>query len=170
MIVPLNPRFERARGRRVARVHGFGFHTEILVRFAETDAQGIAHHSNYVVWFEAARVAYLAEFAGGYQAIRDVGLESLVLEVQVRYRQPARFDDRLHVHARVGEIKGARFRFDYAVTRGDELLADGWTSHACVDARTFRPTRIPHALVAAIATAEGSSSSSSTTWSSSPLS
>jgi acyl-CoA thioester hydrolase len=143
----------------VHAVGGFRFALDLRVRFAETDAQGIAHHSNYLVWFEAARVAYLAEFAGGYQAIRDQGLESLVLEAQVRFRQPAQFDDVLAVHARVGEVKGARFRFDYLVTRGDELLADGWTSHACVDAQTLRPTRIPAQLVDAIATAEEPSTS-----------
>jgi acyl-CoA thioester hydrolase len=140
-------------------VDGFRFSIDVLVRFAETDAQAIAHHSNYLVWFEAARVAYLAEFAGGYQSIRDRGLESLVLEARVRYRQAARFDDRLEIHTRVGELKGARFRFDYAVTRDGELLAEGWTSHACVDARTFRPTRIPAELSDAIATAEAWSSS-----------
>lgn len=137
------------------------FAIDVRVRFAETDAQGVAHHANYLVWFEAARVAYLAEFAGGYQAIRDQGLESFVLESRVRYLRPARFDDVLEIHARVSELKGARFRFAYDVTRGGELLADGWTSHACVDARTFRPTRIPRALADAIATAEGSSSSRS---------
>jgi acyl-CoA thioester hydrolase len=146
--------------RRVPAVDGYRFAYEVRVRFAETDAQGIAHHSNYLVWFEAARVAYLAEFAGGYQAIRDQGLESLVLDAHVRFRQPARFDEVLAVHARVGELKGARFRFDYAVTRGDEVLAEGWTSHACVDAQTFRPTRIPAQLIASIVTAEGSSTSS----------
>jgi acyl-CoA thioester hydrolase len=139
-----------------------GFAIDVAVRFAETDAQGIAHHSNYLVWFEAARVAYLAEFAGGYQAIRDQGLESLVLEAQIRYRQPARFDDRLRIHARIGSISGARFRFDYEVTRDGELLADGWTSHACVDARTFRATRIPRELAGAIATDPASSKSTST--------
>jgi acyl-CoA thioester hydrolase len=140
-------------------VDDFRFSIGVRVRFAETDAQAVAHHSNYLVWFEAARVAYLAEFAGGYQAIRDRGLESLVLEARVRYRQPARFDDLLEIYTRVGDVKGARFRFDYAVTRAGELLADGWTWHACVDAGTFRPTRIPSELLDAIATAEGSSSS-----------
>jgi acyl-CoA thioesterase FadM len=38
------------------------------------------------------------------------------------------------------------------------VIADGWTAHACVDAKTLRPTRIPPQLAAAIATAEGSSS------------
>ena len=142
-------------------MEGFRFHTDVRARFAETDAQGIVHNSVYLVWFEVARVAYLEAFAGGYQNLQAQGLESLVLESHVRYRLPARFDDRIRIHARVGELRGARFRFDYVVVRGDDPLADGWTLHACVDARTLRPTRIPAALAAAIATAESSSSSSS---------
>lgn len=145
----------------------FRFSTEVRVRFAETDAQGVAHNSNYLVWFEIARIAYLEEFAGGYPALRETGLESFVLESHVRYRLPAHFDDRLQIHARVGELRGARFRFDYEVTRGDEMIADGWTSHACVDAKTLRPTRIPEVLADAIATAESSSSAASASSSSS---
>src|SRR5205807_4492731 len=128
--------------------------TDVRVRFAETDAQGVAHNANYLVWFEVARIAYLEEYAGGYQALRNQGLESFVLESHVRYRQPAHFDDRLRIHARIGELRGARFRFEYGVTRDGEVIADGWTAHACVDAQTLRPTRIPPALAAAIARAE----------------
>jgi acyl-CoA thioester hydrolase len=133
---------------------GFRFSTDVRVRFAETDAQGIAHNSNYLIWFELARVEYLEEYTGGYPALREQGIESLVLESHVRYRKPAQFDDRLVIHARVGELRGARFRFDYEVKRDGELLADGWTSHACVDATTFLPTRIPRALADSIARAE----------------
>ena len=132
----------------------FRFSTEVRVRFAETDAQGVAHNSVYLVWFEIARIAYLEEYAGGYPALRETGLESFVLESHVRYRQPARFDDRLRIHTRVGELRGARFRFDYDVTRNGTAIADGWTAHACVDAQTLRPTRIPPALAEAIAKAE----------------
>jgi acyl-CoA thioester hydrolase len=141
----------------VTRVKGFHFSADVTVRFAETDAQGVVHNANYLVWFEVARVAYLAEYAGGYSAIREQGLESFVLETHIRYRQPARFDDRLRIHTRVGEVRGARFRFDYEITRDGEVIADGWTSHACVDAKTMRPTRIPPALAEAIARAEASS-------------
>ena len=129
----------------------------MTVRFAETDAQGVAHNAVYLVWFELARVAYLAEHAGGYQALRDQGIEALVTESYVRYGMPARFDDRLRIYARVTHVRGARFRYEYAVTRGDDLIADGWTQHACVDATTFRPTRLPAALKEAIARAESSS-------------
>jgi len=138
---------------------GYAFSAEVTVRFAETDAQGVAHHSNYLVWFELARVAYLAEYAGGYNALRAQGLEALVVEAHVRYGMPARFDDRLQVHARVRDVRGARFRYEYAVTRDGELIADGWTGHACVNAATFRPTRIPESLRDAIARAESSSGS-----------
>jgi acyl-CoA thioester hydrolase len=134
---------------------GFSFHTDVTVRFAETDAQGVAHHANYLVWFELARVAYLAEHAGGYNSLREQGLEALVVEAHVRYGVAARFDVRLRIHARVRDVRGARFRYEYAVTRGDELVAEGWTGHACVDPRTFRPTRIPPSLKDAIAKAEG---------------
>jgi acyl-CoA thioester hydrolase len=142
----------------VTRISDFRFSTDIRVRFAETDAQGIAHNSNYLIWFELARVAYLEEYTGGYPALRAQGIESLVLESHVRYGKPAHFDDRLVIHARVGELRGARFRFDYEVKRDRELLADGWTSHACVDATTLRPTRIPPPLAEAIAKAEALSS------------
>jgi len=137
-------------------VDGFSFQTPVKVRFAETDAQGIAHNSNYFVWFEVARVEYLERYAGGYQRLRDLGLEALVLETHVRYLRPARFDDRLLVHARCLAVKGARFRYEYAIERDGELLADGWTAHATVDAATFRPTRVPGWLVDAIVSAEQS--------------
>ena len=140
---------------------GFTFSTTVRVRFADTDAQGIAHNSAYVVWFEVARVEYLRAFAGGYQHLRNEGIEALVLESHLRYRSPARFDDVLHVHARCRDVRGARFRYEYAIVREDGvLLADGWTAHACVDARTFRPTRIPAWLVEAMERAESSSAAS----------
>ncbi|HST16784.1 MAG TPA: thioesterase family protein [Gaiellaceae bacterium] len=137
-------------------MHGFSFSTDIRVRFAETDAQGIAHNASYFVWFEVARVEYLEEFAHGYQRLRDEGIEALVLESHARYIEPAVFDDRLVVYARCVDVKGARFRYEYSVRRGDTEIADGWTAHATVDARTLRPTRIPPWLNTAIANAEQS--------------
>ena len=149
-------------------MHGYIFSTEVRVRFAETDAQGIAHNSNYFVWFEVARVEYLERYAGGYQRLRDLGLEALVLESHARYLQPARFDDRLVVRARCVDVKGARFRYEYAVEREGTLLADGWTAHATVDAGTLRPTRVPTWLAEAIANAERSAPSRPSSSVSSP--
>jgi acyl-CoA thioester hydrolase len=137
-------------------VEGFDFAAAIRVRFADTDAQGVVHNSNYLVWFEVARVEYLERYAGGYQRLRDGGVESFVLESHVRFLQPAFFDDRLLVNARCEAVSGARFRFDYVVERDGTPLADGWTTHATVDAATLRPTRLPAWLAEAIATAAAS--------------
>ena len=133
---------------------GFPFSTEIKVRFAETDAQGVAHHASFVVWLEVARVEYLERYAGGYQAIRERGYEALTTEVHVRYHRAASFDDRLTIEARCVDLRGARFRYEYRITRAGELVAEASTKHAVVDARTSRPVRVPAWLAEAIATAE----------------
>ncbi|HEY2938660.1 MAG TPA: thioesterase family protein [Gaiellaceae bacterium] len=135
----------------------FRFSTGVKVRFAETDGQAVAHHSVYLVWFEIARIEYLARFRGGYPELQAEGIEALTTESHVRYLAPARFDDVLTVHARCHEIRGARFRFDYLVERetDGERIADGWTRHACVDGQRYRPTRVPAWLAEAIASAEG---------------
>jgi acyl-CoA thioester hydrolase len=133
-------------------VDGFSFSTEVRIRFAETDAQGIAHHASFVVWLEVARVAHLAERAGGYQSIRERGLEALTTEVCLRYHRAAYFDETLTVWARCVDVRGARFTYEYAVERSGELVADGYTCHATVDRETYRPTRVPSWLVDAIAT------------------
>ena len=112
---------------------GYTFMTTVRVRFADTDAQGIAHNASYLVWYEVARVEYLRAYAGGYQALRDHGIEALVLESHCRYVVP---DD-------------------------GTLMADGYTAHACVDSATFKPTRVPDWLRDAITRVESSSSLSS---------
>ena len=137
---------------------GFSFSTDVRIRFAETDAQGIAHHASFFVWLEVARVAYLERNAGGYQAIRDRGVEALTTEAYVRYHRAAYFDETLTVWTRCTDLRGARFSYEYRIARDGELVADGYTRHATVDRETYRPIRVPSWLVDAIATAESSES------------
>ena len=135
-------------------MEGYRFSASTRVRFAETDAQGVAHHAAYLVWFEVARIEYLARFDGGYPALRAQGVEAFTTEAYARYLDAARFGDELRIHTRCLDVRGARFRFDYAVELEGRTLAEGITRHACVDARTLRPTRMPAWLVDAIAHAE----------------
>ena len=132
----------------------FKFSTDVTVRFAETDAQGIAHHAAYLVWFETTRIEYLRRFRDGYLGLRAEGVDALTLEAHARYVSAAHFDDRLTIRARCRDLRGARFRFDYAVERDGELVADGWTTHACVSTGDHLPTRMPTWLAEAIAEAE----------------
>ena len=133
---------------------GFPFSTDVRIRFAETDAQGIAHHASFVVWLEVARVAFLERYAGGYQAIRERGLEALTTEVSLRYHRAAYFDETLTVWTRCVDMRGARFTYEYRIERAGELVAEGYTKHATVDSETYRPTRVPDWLGTAIAAAQ----------------
>ena len=134
---------------------GFRNAYEVRVRFAETDAQGIAHHAAFVVWLEVARVAYLADHAGGYRSIQAQGIEALTTGVRVDYRTAAVFDDVLTIHVRCVDIRGARFTYEYVIEREGELVATAETLHATVDATTRIPTRAPAWFVDAVASAEG---------------
>ncbi len=136
---------------------GFRFSTELSVRFSETDAQGVVHNAVYLVWFEIGRIAYLEQFAGGYRGLLEQGIDATTIEAHVRYRDGCRFDDRLRLHVRASDVRGARFRFDYVVERVNDppaIVAEGWTAHACVDAATLRPTRMPSWLAEGIAAVE----------------
>jgi acyl-CoA thioester hydrolase len=137
---------------------GYHFATDLRVRFDETDAQAVVHNAVYLVWFEIARIAYLAQFRGGYRGlVEEEGVDATTVEAHVRYLDGARFDDELVIHVRASDVRGARFRFEYVIERVNEpatILADGWTSHACVNAETLRPTRMPAWLAEAIAEVE----------------
>lgn len=126
---------------------GFRFSTNLRVRFNETDAQGIVHNAAYLVWLEIARIDYLARVPGGYRGlVADHGVDVTTVEAYVRYRAATRFDDPLRIWARTTDLRGARFRFEYAIERLAEpegVVAEGWTAHACVDAATLRPIRLP---------------------------
>ena len=137
-------------------MEGFHFSTDIDARFNETDAQGIIHHAVHAVWFEIARIAYLARIPGGYPGLVDSGVDVTVIELYVRYREGITFDQRLRVWTRCSEVRGARLRFEYTVVNAGSgaIVAEGWTSHACVDATTLRAQRAPEELVAALETLE----------------
>ena len=124
----------------------YDFHHAIRVRFVETDAMGIVHHSNYLAYFEEARVAFLAHIGHPFTEWRAEGLESPVLESFVRYRQPCRFDEVVDVHVTLAEATRATFQMSYLVTVGDEVRTTGVTVHGCTTTQG-RPTRLPAWLV-----------------------
>lgn len=107
----------------------------LTVRFAETDAMGIVHHSNHLIWFEAARVAWLDALAMPYAQMAAAGHHFAVIDVHVRYRSAARFGDIVQVTAWLDELRSRQLAFSYQITRlGEpEILVEGRTEHVCVD-------------------------------------
>ena len=121
---------------------GYEFAHQARVRFAETDAMGIVHHSRYLPIMEEARVAFLRHVGHPYQSIRDEGIELNVLEVWIRYRLPLLFDDVVDVHTTVASVARASFQMAYLLTVDGEIRATGVTAHGCVTPEG-RPTRLP---------------------------
>jgi acyl-CoA thioester hydrolase len=118
---------------------------EIRVRYQETDGQGRVHHANYLTWFELGRVELLRAAGHSYRELEAVGVYLVVAEVSVRYYVPALFDDLLRLRTTTVRAKGARIEHRYEVCRGEELLAEGTTTVACID-RNGRVTRLPEWL------------------------
>ncbi|MCY3897229.1 MAG: thioesterase family protein [Caldilineaceae bacterium] len=117
---------------------------DITVRFAETDQMGVVHHSEYVVWFEAGRVAWMAAAGMPYTEIAGAGYNFAVTDLQCRYRDAIRFGDAVQVITRLGSLRSRQVEFVYEIrnphTRA--IYADGHTRHICVDG-DGRMTRLP---------------------------
>ena len=118
---------------------------QVRVRFTDTDAMGVAYYGTYLSFFETGRVEAMRHVGFLYASLVDQGLQSPVVEACVRYLAPARFDDLLLVYAHVSAVRPASFRFEYAIHRSSDQarLATGHTLHACVDAHSLRPVRLP---------------------------
>lgn len=119
----------------------------LRVRFAETDAMGIVHHSRYLPYLEEARVEYLRHLGHPYIELRAEGVDYAVLEAFVQYRQPLRFDDQVVVRLRLGAATRATFQMAYLLTVDDQVRATAVTVHGCVNA-DGRPVRMPAWLLA----------------------
>ncbi len=128
--------------------------TEIRVIYGDTDQMGVVYYANYLRWFEASRTEFLRAKGVSYQDFEEN--EKLILpvtEAGVSYRKPARYDDLVAIEATLAEARRASARFEYAVRRGEDLLATGFTVHACVGA-DGRIRRLPDAFVRRIAAGE----------------
>ena len=124
----------------------YGYAHQLRVRFAETDAMGIVHHSRYLPWLEAARVEYLRHLGHPYAELRTEGIDFTVLEAYMRYRQPVQFDEVVDVHLRLGAATRITFQIGYLLTVAGQTRATGVTVHGAVNAQG-RPLRMPDWLL-----------------------
>lgn len=120
---------------------------EIRVRYCETDAMGVAHHSVYTNWLEAARIAMLDELGLPYKTLEAGGCVMPVVELGLKYRRPCRFHDLLSVTCLVQSPPRATLRVDYEIHCEGELVATAHTVLAFVtpQGQVIRP---PTELVA----------------------
>src|SRR5579859_717778 len=125
----------------------------LRVRFCDTDLMGIVHHANYLSYFEAGRVDWLRRRGVTYADWAARGIHLPVVEANVRYRAPARFDEVLDVETRMTQLRAYSLSFDYRLERDGVLLAEATTRLACVN-QAHALSRIPPDVLRILASGE----------------
>ena len=87
--------------------------TKVTVRYAETDKMGIAHHSNYPIWYEIARNDYIKMFGISYTDMENAGVMTPLLNLSCHFGIPALYEDELIIRTWVQTITAARIIFTY---------------------------------------------------------
>lgn len=97
---------------------------------------GVVYHARYLVWLDVARTEHLRRCGASYRDLESAGLRLVVSQVNIRYRQPARFDDPLRIRCWVREVGSRRVSFGYAVEHQDDgrLLATAAVDLMALDA------------------------------------
>jgi len=119
--------------------------TRVRVRYAETDQMGVVYHANYLIWFEVGRVELIRQMGLDYKSMEtEDGCSIAVVEANVRYKAPARYDDEIIVRTHIAEFRGSIIKFAYKLYRASDelLLCEGFTTHLVVD-RTMKRARMP---------------------------
>jgi acyl-CoA thioester hydrolase len=107
---------------------------DVRVIYGDTDQMGVVYYANYLRYFEAGRNEFLRAHGLIYRDFESRHRIFLpVVDAQVSYKAPARYDDLLALHTGLARIGRASVRFHYQVFRDDTVIATGHTVHACVN-------------------------------------
>jgi acyl-CoA thioester hydrolase len=112
--------------------------------YYETDQMGIIHHSNYIRWFEEARIDLLEQINFGYKRINECGIDFALLDVYCEYKSMVRFGDIINIHISLSELKEMRMAVDYKIinAESDEICTLGKTRHFFYDNNKKRPVSL----------------------------
>lgn len=129
----------------------------IRVRYQETDQMGVVYHANYVNWFEIGRTELIRKRGFSYKRIEELGLFLPVVELESKFRQPAKYDDTIVIYTRIAAYNAKTVHFESQIRKAaDEagpvagfeetepqgtLLVAGTTRHVWLD-RDWKPVRI----------------------------
>lgn len=107
----------------------------VRVRYAETDAQRIVHHAEYLIYMEEARSELVRALGIPYTKLEAEGLNLVVTGAELRYKSAATYDDVLAVKVRISRVRSREVVFEYRIEMAatGRLVASGTTTHVFVD-------------------------------------
>ena len=117
--------------------------TNLIVRYAETDQMGIAHHSNYLIWFEVGRSDFIKSFGIKASTLENEGILLPLIDLKCTYKKPARYEDELILKTKLSSLNKLKLTFNYAIynKKTSLLLATGETTHVTVS-KDLKPINI----------------------------
>jgi acyl-CoA thioester hydrolase len=125
--------------------------TTLRVRYAETDAMGVVHHSQYVIWFEVGRSSFMRNANLSYADVEKNGHQFRIAEIGARYHAPACYDQVIAVRTWLSELHSRSLTFSYSILRpavadaAEQVLVTGFTKLICTD-RAGQVQRLPAGL------------------------
>ncbi|MDR0306729.1 MAG: tol-pal system-associated acyl-CoA thioesterase [Chitinispirillales bacterium] len=122
----------------------------IRVYYEDTDCGNVVYYANYLRYMERGRTELLRELGVDFSSYHEKDTVFSVIEANVKYKQPARYNDLLTVVTNIKEVSGASLIFETQVRRGETLLVYGEVKLACVKLSTGMPKRIPGEIVSAL--------------------
>jgi len=120
--------------------------TSYRVIYGDCDSMAIVYYANYLRLFEIGRTEFLRELGVTYREVEDSGFFLPTTEAYLKYLKPALYDDLLTIETIIGSVRRASSRFDYTIYRGEDIIVQGYTIHACLD-RDNRIVRLPDFLL-----------------------
>ena len=116
---------------------------ERRAQYYETDQMGIIHHSNYIRWFEEARLHFMDEIGLSYAKIEEMGILIPVLSVDCQYKTMVHYNDIVDIYTQIIKFNGVKMTIAYRVVDHvtGEIRCTGETSHAFLN-REYRPVRL----------------------------
>lgn len=122
----------------------------LRVRYGETDQMGYVYYGNYAQYFEIGRVEAMRELGMSYKDLEEMGYMLPVMNLNITYLQPAKYDDQLFVKTKVVSLNGVRLLFHYEVTKDENILCTGETTLVFVNKETRRPIQPPKSFLECI--------------------
>ncbi|MDP5274413.1 acyl-CoA thioesterase [Chengkuizengella axinellae] len=107
----------------------------VRVRYQETDQMGVVYHGNYLNWFEIGRTEYVREMGYSYRNIEKLGLYLPVVDAQISFKRPAKYDDVVDIYTKVAEFTSKKIIFENVVRKGEDILVTGKTVHVWLNSQ-----------------------------------
>ena len=132
----------------------YEFNTQVRVRYAEADPMNVVYYGNYAQYFEMGRVESLRNLGLSYKGIEDMGIMLPVVELNIKYLRPAKYDDLLTIKSQIKELPTEhKIIFDQEIYNEEgKLLTIGKVKLYFMDSKLGKRASMPAVMLEKLST------------------